>query len=407
MSKDTDKNLFIGSSLPRLYQQLFKGIASYDMLGNRIIERIKIAHAFRQVDQVRELSSLLLSLPIREHQLIAQYYLVWCDLRESKYDTVTLEGIIDSTQTYKTKALSTKAAFEIINGRPDAAMYFYLEALKSFPTASEYIHVSRAIAVLKAQEGFHNSALKDLEGLIPMLRYAEPLVCYDVLNSYAAQLSEAKRKDEARKVSKLVVASPFAFAYPEWQETARELRGPDHSFITAPSIERKPAGIEAIKARPAGKESRITKPDRAVSPPRLKEAPEPKRPKPLNPHKLGDMTSADKREFILTAVRTELLSESEYNKFIFMLGLVKGGPAAKVIDLEDEKVLGDLMLSWAHLVEPGELAGVMSALRDCEDGERRNNILDNMIRKVFEYSRVCNITELDWRRQFERRLPKK
>jgi hypothetical protein len=118
-------------------------------------------------------------------------------------------------------------------------MYFYTEALKSFPTTSEYIHISRAIAVLKAQEGFHNSALKDLESLIPMIRYAEPLVCYDVLNSYAAELCEAERKQEARHVCKLVLSSPFTHAYPEWQETAQELREPNRSSVAikyTPSI---------------------------------------------------------------------------------------------------------------------------------------------------------------------------
>jgi tetratricopeptide (TPR) repeat protein len=172
---------------------------------------------------VRQLSTFLSTNPIREYRLIAQYYLVWCDLREAKYNAEALESIIENTRTYKTKALSSRAAIEVYKGRPDAAMYFYTEALKSSPTVSEHIHISRAVAVLKAQEGFHDSALKTLEGLIPLIRHAEPIVCYDVLNSYAAELSEAGRKEEARNVSRLVLASPFAFAYPEWQETANEL----------------------------------------------------------------------------------------------------------------------------------------------------------------------------------------
>lgn len=225
--------------MPRLYQQLFVGLANYEALGEQIIRGIKAAHAFRQTDKVRELSTLLSSIPSPEYQLIAKYYSVWCDLRESKYDIEGLETIIDYTQTYKTKALSSRAAFEVYKGRPDAAVYFYTEALKSSPTVSEYIHISRALAVLKAQEGFHNSSLKDIENLIPMIRHAEPLVCYDVLNSYAAQLAEVGRKDEARNVSRLIVASPFARAYPEWQETARDLREPNPSFVAfepAPNI---------------------------------------------------------------------------------------------------------------------------------------------------------------------------
>ncbi|HEX8090932.1 MAG TPA: hypothetical protein VF762_18880, partial [Blastocatellia bacterium] len=110
---------------------------------------------------------------------------------------------------------------------------------------------------------------------------------------------------------------------------------------------------------------------------------------------------------ILAAIRTELLPEAEYDKLMFMLGLVKSGPAHKVIDLEDQTVLNELMVDWADLIEPNQLAGVLSALHDCEDDERRNNLLDNMISRVFEYSRTRNITESDWRLQVERRLPEK
>jgi hypothetical protein len=114
MSKDTDKNLFIVSSIPRLYQHLFGGIASFQELGNRIIRQIKAAHAFRQVEQVRELSGLLLNIPIREYQLIAQYYLTWCQGRKSKYDTAALERIAEQTQTYKAKVLISIVRFTSI-----------------------------------------------------------------------------------------------------------------------------------------------------------------------------------------------------------------------------------------------------------------------------------------------------
>jgi len=43
------------------------------------------------------------------------------------------------------------------------------------------------------------------------------------LNSYAVELAEAGRRQEARKVIRHVLASPFAFAYPEWRETGKEL----------------------------------------------------------------------------------------------------------------------------------------------------------------------------------------
>ena len=224
MSKDTDKSLFIVSSMPRFYQQLLAGVASYEALGNRIIEQIKAAHAFRQVEQVKELAVILINIPIKEYQLIAQYYLVWCKCRDLDYRTDALERIVEQSHTYKTKALFSRGAIEWYKGENETALYFYKEALKTSPTLSEYIDLSRTIAVLKATEGFHKSALKDLENLEPLIKHAEPRLYYDFLNSYAIELGEAGRMDEAENVSRITIASPFAPYYPEWRSTFSELR---------------------------------------------------------------------------------------------------------------------------------------------------------------------------------------
>lgn len=209
--------------MPRLYQQLLAGIVSYETLGNRIIERIKIAHAFRQVETVKELAGLLLNIPIKEHQLIGQYYLVWCQSRDGQYSNFLLENIIERSETYKTKALISKAAFEIYKGNTNNALHFYGEAIKTSLTLSEYIEASRGAATVKGLEGFSKAALADLEKLIPIIRHAEPAIYYSVLNSYAVELGEAGRIEEAANISKIVLASPFVFAYPEWRETRNEI----------------------------------------------------------------------------------------------------------------------------------------------------------------------------------------
>ena len=63
-SKQTDTSLFIVSSVPALYQHLLSGVASYQELGNRVVRQIETAHAFRQVERVRELARLLAAIPI-------------------------------------------------------------------------------------------------------------------------------------------------------------------------------------------------------------------------------------------------------------------------------------------------------------------------------------------------------
>ncbi len=59
--------------------------------------------------------------------------------------------------------------------------------------------------------------------MLPLLRYADPITYYDCLNSLAVELCEAGRLEEARNISNIVLASPYAFAYPEWRETSDEI----------------------------------------------------------------------------------------------------------------------------------------------------------------------------------------
>src|SRR5436309_841238 len=188
MSKETAKSLFIVSSIPALYQQLFRGISNYEQLGARILRQIKMAHAFRQVEQVREIATTLSHIPIKEYQLIGQYYLVWCSCRESVFKAEALENLIGQTQTYKAQVLSSRAGIEVYQGNLEAALSFYNEALKTSPAVPDYINMKLGVAQVKGFEGFHQSALNDIENLIPIIRYAEPRPFFYLLNSYATEL---------------------------------------------------------------------------------------------------------------------------------------------------------------------------------------------------------------------------
>ena len=59
---------------------------------------------------------------------------------------------------------------------------------------------------------------------MPLARYSQPHLYFVYLNSLAVELGEAGRKYEARNIIRHVIASPFAFAYPEWRETGEDLR---------------------------------------------------------------------------------------------------------------------------------------------------------------------------------------
>ncbi|MFP5261067.1 MAG: hypothetical protein ACLGJB_04080 [Blastocatellia bacterium] len=405
MSVKTDNSLFMVSPLhAKFYQQLISTPVGFHELGTKLVRHAEHAYIFRKIERAEETARLLINVPIRQYQLIGQYYLGWCEYVRGADVKNTFEYIAEHAPLhYRARAMHTLAALAARENDNASELRWIIESMK----ASPLLEGMRGMAIFKAREGFHNSSITDLESCLPFARYSDPLSYYDYLNSYAVELGEAGRISEARNVIKHVLSSPLTHAYPEWQETAGKLKEPNRSLVTIPSIERKPLEVEIKETPHASTEAKPSKPARVVPFPPLKEAPEPKRPEIIDSQEFADMSLADKREFLLAAVRTELLPETEYNKMALMLGLVKSGPANHVIDLEDKKTLDDLMVEWAHLIEPEELVAVISALRDCEDDQRRVTIMDSMISRVFEYSRTRNITESEWRLNVERRLPEK
>lgn len=225
MSKQTDSSLFIVPPFSRteLYQHILSGITTYQELGTRIHAEIRTAHAFKRVERVRELARILANIPVREYQLIGQYYLVWCKCRELEFHSDILERIAERTQTYKAKALISRGAFEVYQGNPEGALYFYTEALRPNPTISDFIKASTGIATIESTEGYHRSALRDLETLIPLLKYTDPLTYFQMVNSHAMELIEANRLSEAQTTAPVAASSPLGPFYPEWQETLSDV----------------------------------------------------------------------------------------------------------------------------------------------------------------------------------------
>jgi hypothetical protein len=82
------------------------------------------------------------------------------------------------------------------------------------------------VAYINSEEGNHRDALALLEKLFPLalhVRSSQPYVYYDYMNGLAVELCEVGRLEEARNISQIVLASPFAPAYPEWRETTNEI----------------------------------------------------------------------------------------------------------------------------------------------------------------------------------------
>jgi hypothetical protein len=237
MSIKVATNRFIVSSTKRyggFYQQLFQSVASLEELGRRLIRLAETAIAFRQTEQVEEVGLMLSRLPIKEYQLIGQHYLGWSVVRRGGDARSIIENVIENSKTYKAKGLMSLAASEVSRQDYGSAFKLCQEVTRWTDNPSLLLTASRSIAFLKSLDGHHKRALNDLEKLAPLARYANPVAYYNYLNSFAVELLEAGRINEARNISNIVLASPLAFAYPEWRETSQEitLRGyrPSRSF---------------------------------------------------------------------------------------------------------------------------------------------------------------------------------
>jgi tetratricopeptide (TPR) repeat protein len=247
-----------------LYQALLHGIENYQQLGHRLIRLAEQAHAFRQFDQLKEMALMLSNLPIKNYQAIGHYFLAVATHRVANGDTDTarrlFELAVDSApDAYKAKATLALGSLSLRRKDFDAALYYYQETIKAGKLSATSLHAIKAISVIKAIEGSHVQAVKDLESILPVMKYAPAHIYFDLLNSYAVELGEVGRKHEARNIMRVVLASPFARVYPEWRETAEDLKLSRRSFMAVATSqynvlampEREPSKQGAVETKPA------------------------------------------------------------------------------------------------------------------------------------------------------------
>lgn len=206
-----------------LYQHLLRHISDFQKLGERLIQEANRAKAFRYTDRIEELGIVLSNIPIKEYKLIGQYYVGWAAYLEGERSGDVFEKVLEQSHRYKAKALISLAVLEAHRGNYASELAYYNEALKYADNPSTKIDVLRAIATVKAKEGFNKQSLRDLEQMWPSVRYGDLRVYHDYLNSLAVELGEAGRIREAQNICKITLASPYVIAYPEWRETSNEI----------------------------------------------------------------------------------------------------------------------------------------------------------------------------------------
>jgi tetratricopeptide (TPR) repeat protein len=224
MSVKVASSRFIASSKSaELYQRLISGISSIQALGERLINEAETAQAFRHIEKLNEFGVILSNLPLQEYQLVGQYYLSWCWCRKGEDIRKNLEPIIENSTRYRARALIDLGTIEANTGDFSLGLRHYTQAVKYASDTRALSQAVRSIAAIKGLEGFHKQSWKDLERIYPLIKYSQPIEQYQYLNSLAIELSEVGRIEEALKVSRITLASPYAFAYPEWRETEQDL----------------------------------------------------------------------------------------------------------------------------------------------------------------------------------------
>jgi hypothetical protein len=204
-------------------------------LGRRLVSLAHYSYTFRKMDVIEQVSQVLINLPLsRDYQSIGCYYHSFNLRREGRLAEARalLERVADDIpHWYRGRAIMSLAGLNFDCHDFHSALPLYVEAGRTatdrewrdpFTSAT----TQRMIAILKSTDGNHRGALADLERMSPLVcevRRSEPYIYYEHLNSLAIELGAVGRLEEAKNVSQIVLASPFAPAYPEWRETREEI----------------------------------------------------------------------------------------------------------------------------------------------------------------------------------------
>jgi hypothetical protein len=317
------------------------------------------------------------------------------------------------------------------------------------------------IAVIKSIKGDNRGALLDLERLsspVRLLSADQPFILYSYSNSLAVEFLELGRIEEAQNASRIALASPFADKYPEFSETDKDIsqkaRRASHSIvaITRPRFDFDvPAqtGDEAVTAFnavvPIGRDFFETDPhlqqdedagvvaqaandqekiDASSHSLNFKEPvsflPFPNRFASSSDSEKATQSSSisalhffrlsvgQKRSLVIEVAKQRRTSGEILDKMLKAAGVIgldeeeKPVYKPKTINLEHRSFLEELVSLWVEgEVCPDDFAAVISALRNCDDAFRRNNILDQMISYSFRATPERIKAEDRWRNSVE------
>ena len=200
-------------------------------LAQELSEFAHHADNMRWHDPALHASRMLSALP-EPFNHIGEYYQAKRLQREGKKaEAISLLTHVANRAPLRFRARAVQHLGMIVHssGKYAEAARYYLEAIRMAASDNwcdlhTVMTATQNLAVIKSSAGDHQAALADLDGLFPMVRaVAGGYKYYHYLNSLAVELGEVGRVEEAQRVCKAVLASPYAPAYPEWRETSDEI----------------------------------------------------------------------------------------------------------------------------------------------------------------------------------------
>lgn len=125
---------------------------------------------------------------------------------------------------YQDKSLLTRGGIYQLEGDIDESMKVRLAASKS-ETLSIALDAALGISALLGMEGKHDKAVEYLESVLPHAsKLGDVPLQHDLYNSYATELAEIGKTEEAMKVIIPVINSRYVQYHPNWLETESDIR---------------------------------------------------------------------------------------------------------------------------------------------------------------------------------------
>ena len=228
----------------RFYQLIASGLIRsvhkeevFPVLGNRLVELAEHSYALRRVDTLEQVSQVLVNSPLRrQYETVGRYYQALCIQRFGFGDVGQAARLLESVAEnapprYRARAIQSLGSNSFYRGDYHSALSLYREAARFASCSNIYdayatLGTLKMAAIINGLDGNHRDATALLENLFPLarsVRTSHPHVYYDYMNSLAVEFCEVGRLEEAKNISRIVLASPFAGAYPEWRETREEI----------------------------------------------------------------------------------------------------------------------------------------------------------------------------------------